>query len=90
MEIMSALSGDCIDSTISDAMVYGEGVEHTQAAVIAWVFACRACAIEMNLTDTADIIVGDVPSPCSYRMPLPDCDLHVDIGRDIKTLIALD
>lgn len=81
---MSAFSGDYIDLTISNAIVYGEAVEHTQAAVIAWVFACRACAVEMNLTDTADIIVGDVPSPCSYRVPLPDCDLHVNIGRYIR------
>jgi hypothetical protein len=31
----------------------------------------------MYLTDAADVVFGDVPSPCRYSTPLDDFDLHV-------------
>lgn len=30
----------------------------------------------MNLADTADVVFRYVPTPYSYRFPLPDDDLH--------------
>ena len=30
----------------------------------------------MYLTDTAYIVVRDIPPPCSYGIPLADLDLH--------------
>ena len=55
---------------------------HTQATIIAWVFASRTCAIEMYLTDTADVVVGDVPSPCCDCVPLEDFGFHFSSLRE--------
>ena len=33
----------------------------------------------MYLADTADVVVGNVPSPGRYRIPLLDLDFHLDI-----------
>jgi hypothetical protein len=50
--------------------------KRTQLAVITGILACGTCAIEMHLTDTTDIVLRDVPSPCSYSIPFPDCYFH--------------
>jgi hypothetical protein len=57
----------------------------TQTAVISGIFASRASAIEVYLADTTNIVVGDIPSPCSHRVPCLDSDLHVDGSRGMKT-----
>jgi hypothetical protein len=49
---------------------------HTQAAVISRIFACRTSAIKIYLTDATDVVVGDVPSPCSHSIPSLELDLH--------------
>lgn len=51
--------------------------ELTQTTVISWIFASRTCAIKVNLTDTANIVVWDIPSPGSHGVPFPDSDLHI-------------
>ena len=48
----------------------------TQATIIPWVFASRTCAIKVYLTNSADVVVWNIPSPRSYRIPFPDLDLH--------------
>lgn len=48
----------------------------TDAAVIAWIFARRTCAIKGNLTDTTDVVLGEIPSPSPNGVPLLDGDLH--------------
>lgn len=58
--------------------------EHTQAAIIAWVFASRTSAVEMDLADTTDVVVGDIPSPCRHRVPLLDLDLHVEFQEYVR------
>lgn len=50
-----------------------------QAAIISRVFARRTCTIEMHLADTADVVVGNVPSPGRYCIPLLDLDFHLEI-----------
>jgi hypothetical protein len=50
----------------------------TQDAIISGVFACWTCTIEVDLADAADVVVGNIPSPCSYGIPFPDLDLHLD------------
>src|SRR6478609_8663747 len=51
-------------------------VELTDATIIAWIFACWACAVKVNLTDTTNIIVGDVPTPSRNTVPSLYFDLH--------------
>jgi hypothetical protein len=48
----------------------------TQTAVIPGVFAGGTGAVEMNLANTADIVVWYIPPPGSYRVPFGDLDLH--------------
>lgn len=33
----------------------------------------------MNLTDPANVVLGDVPPPRSHGIPLPDGNLHVEL-----------
>jgi hypothetical protein len=49
----------------------------TQGAIIARVFACWTCAVEVHLADTADVVFGDIPSPGRDGVPLFDPDLHL-------------
>lgn len=35
----------------------------------------------MYLADTADIVVGNVPSPNSHRIPFLDSDFHLDMDE---------
>jgi len=39
----------------------------------------------MDLTDTANIVVGNIPAPCSHRVPFLDSDLHFEKKRGVKT-----
>lgn len=48
----------------------------TKTAVVAWVFASRACAVKVNLADAADVVFGDIPLPCRDGVPLLDGDFH--------------
>jgi hypothetical protein len=57
------------------------GKTHTQTAIVAWVFACWTCAIEMDLADTTNVVVGDIPSPRRHCVPLLDFDLHSSFDR---------
>lgn len=57
-----------------------------QAAVVSWVFAGRTSTIKMYLADPADVVVGYVPSPCSYCIPRFDLDLHL---RAVTSLIVV-
>lgn len=50
----------------------------TQTAIIPWVFTSRTGTIKVDLTDSADVVVGDVPSPCSHRVPLANLDFHLE------------
>jgi hypothetical protein len=74
MEIMPAFAGYYV--MISSVKVGNEEQKPTQTTIIPWIFACRTSAIEMYLTDTAYIVVWDIPTPCSYCIPLADLDLH--------------
>lgn len=47
-----------------------------QAAIVAWVFTCRARPVKVDLTDTTNIVFRYVPAPSSDRIPLLDGDLH--------------
>jgi hypothetical protein len=51
-------------------------VRLTKSAVVAREFASRTGSIELNAADTADFILGHVPSPGSDGMPCLDGDLH--------------
>jgi hypothetical protein len=78
MKVMSAFARDYSAwSAIKRGRTRVE--EHTQAAIISWILARWTCAIEVYLADSADVVVGDIPSPCRYRVPLPDLDLHLEI-----------
>lgn len=50
--------------------------ELTQRTIVPRIFACRACTIKLYSTDATDVVLGLVPSPGSYRIPLPDGHLH--------------
>jgi hypothetical protein len=50
----------------------------TQGTIISGVFACWTCTIEVDLADAADVVVGDIPLPNSYRIPCYELDLHLD------------
>jgi hypothetical protein len=52
-------------------------LQHTQTAVVARVFARRACSVKVDLADTAHVVLGYVPAPGGYRIPLLDRDLHL-------------
>ena len=54
---------------------------HTQTAIITWVFTRRTCAIEMNLADTTNIVIWDIPSPRCHGVPFLDFDLHSGFYR---------
>jgi len=62
--------------------------ELTQTTVISWVFASRTCAIKVDLTDTANIVVRDIPSPGSHGVPFPDSDLHTCAMYALKSDIS--
>lgn len=53
----------------------------TQGTIVAWIFACRTCAIKMDLADAADVVFGNVPPPGRDGVPLFDLDLHLG-GRN--------
>jgi hypothetical protein len=62
---------------VSDALIDTNACSAlTERAVIAGVFACRACAVKVDLADTADIVFWDIPPPGRDGVPLLDCDLH--------------
>lgn len=48
----------------------------TETAVIAGVFAARTSAIKVDLADTADIVLGDIPPPGCDGVPSGNLDLH--------------
>ena len=51
-------------------------VSLTQSAVIAGVFAGRACTVELDSTYTTDIILWPIPSPRGHSVPFFDGDFH--------------
>lgn len=51
---------------------------HTDAAIISGVSACWACAVELDLTDTTDVVFGKIPTPCGHRFPPRNLDLHIE------------
>ena len=60
--------------------------EHTEAAFISGKPAGWACAVEVDLADAADVVLGYVPSPGRHGVPLLDPDLHGEttLGTDKK------
>ena len=63
--------------------------DHTQSAIITGIFACRTGTIELDSTYTANIVLGLVPSPGSYCIPLFDGDLHgLDAGLAMSLLFT--
>ena len=62
-------------------------VELTDATIIAWIFACWACAVKVDLTDTTNIIVGDVPTPSRDTVPSLYFDLH-DVSFLMRTSVV--
>lgn len=63
-------------STNAIPLIAAGCVELTKDAVIAGIFAGRACVVKGVLADTAKIIFGKIPSPCRDRVPPLDLDLH--------------
>lgn len=61
-----------------------------QTAIISWIFTSWTGAVEVYLTDSADVVVGYVPSPCCYRIPLLDLDLHLWSCINIKFAFSED
>lgn len=43
----------------------------------------------MYLADAADIVVGDVPAPGSYRVPRLDSDLHLEPTKSLNAVETL-
>ena len=81
VEVVSALSSNCVHRRQSAIATWIfkrslRCLRLTQRTFVAWEFARRACGIEVDLTDTAHIILWDVPPPCCDSVPLFDCDLH--------------
>jgi len=76
VKAVPTLARDCYTLSVLELRL-SINIELTQTTIISWVFACWTCAVEMDLADTTDIVVGDVPSPCRYRVPSLDFDLHV-------------
>jgi hypothetical protein len=77
MEVVPAFARDWSCVRFEKSRRRKEGAR-TQDAIISGVFASRTCTIKVDLADTADVVVGDIPSPSSYRIPFPDLDLHLD------------
>lgn len=50
----------------------------TQAARITGIFASRTRPVEVDLADATDVVLRNVPSPGSDRVPLLDGDFHGD------------
>jgi hypothetical protein len=48
----------------------------TEAAVVAGVFTSWTGAVEVDLTDAADVVFRDIPAPSGNRVPFCDPDLH--------------
>lgn len=63
-------------STNAIPLIAAGCVELTKDAVIAGIFAGRACVVKGVLADTAKIIFGKIPSPCRDPIPPLDLDLH--------------
>lgn len=59
----------------------------TQAAVVAWVFACWTGAIKMDLTNATHVVFRNIPPPRSNRVPLLYGDLHTGC---VVTVLFLD
>lgn len=87
MEIVPAFARYCRNK-VSNVFV-DLAKELTQAAIISWVFARRTCAIEMYLADTTNIVIRNIPSPCSYRVPFDNLDLHFGVA-DLANVQAVD
>ncbi|MCJ1375422.1 hypothetical protein MMC20_006657 [Loxospora ochrophaea] len=50
--------------------------ELTQGAIVAGIFACGTCPIELDAANAADIILRHIPSPRGHGVPLPYSHLH--------------
>lgn len=48
----------------------------TKATVVAGILARRTRPVKVHLTDTADVVLGDIPLPCGDGIPLLDGDFH--------------
>lgn len=48
----------------------------TKATVVAGILARRTRPVKVHLTDTADVVFGDIPLPCGDGIPLFDGDFH--------------
>lgn len=48
----------------------------TQAAVVAGILAGWTCPVKVDLTDAADVVLGNVPSPGRDRVPLLNFHFH--------------
>jgi len=51
--------------------------ERTKSAVVAWVFTSRTCSVELHSAYPTYVVLGHVPAPGSYSVPLLDNDLHL-------------
>jgi hypothetical protein len=49
----------------------------TKTALIPRISTCGAGSIEVDLTDAADIVLGEIPSPRRDGVPLLDLHFHV-------------
>lgn len=54
----------------------GKKLRHTQRAIVAWELAFGTGAVVWVATDAANIVVGHVPPPSRYGVPLLDRHLH--------------
>lgn len=48
----------------------------TKATVVAGILARGTRPVKVHLTDTADVVLGDIPLPCGDGIPLFDGDFH--------------
>lgn len=51
-----------------------------KGTVISGIFTRRTSSVELDTTDSADVVLGHIPAPRRYRVPLLDRDLHFRRG----------
>ena len=79
MEIVATFARNFITKTSVLSLQGGSDVVlHTQTAVIAREFTRRTSAVEVNLADAADVVLGDIPAPSGDRIPIGDLNFHFD------------
>lgn len=46
--------------------------------MVSGILARRTASIEVNLTDTANVVLRQIPVPSGDRLPRPDFDFHIE------------